>query len=253
MSRNIKTFTCSTNFQTEFCDARTKLEAEAYSAWMHGTLQFELGLFGKASENLKKAEMVYQNLAEALPEEERTLYAGKVAELLPSLRYCAYRISEGTEEGGKEGHRDEMRMDLDNLHTLVAQTKTESSDTLQTMDWRGRKVTVRPEKVRLFLLGIQEVDTAVERAQTVQAKIELLEAVVMDCRDAIQAVKDEISQDPKLRATANDPNGGLVAVPGILYLLAYLKYIRLIRTIERNLLLVQQTQQILDSPAQVCN
>lgn len=197
---------------------------------------------------MKKAELIYQNLSDALPEEERTLYSAKVAELLPSLRYCAYRISEGKEEG-KES-LVELRaqgMDLDSLNTLVAQTKTESTDTLQTMDWRGRKVTVRPEKVRVFLLSIQEVDKSVEKAKTVQGKIELLETVIMDCRDAIQAVKDEISQDPKLRATANDPNAGLVAVPGILYLLAYLKYIRLIRTIERNLLLVQQTKQNLEN------
>lgn len=200
---------------------------------------------------MKKAELIYQNLSDALPEEERTLYSAKVAELLPSLRYCAYRITEGKEEG-KESLDDllELRaqgMDIDSLNTLVAQTKTESTDTLQTMDWRGRKVTVRPEKVRVFLLSIQEVDKSVEKAKTVQAKIELLETVIMDCRDAIQAVKDEISQDPKLRATANDPNAGLVAVPGILYLLAYLKYIRLIRTIERNLLLVQQTKQNLEN------
>lgn len=237
-------------FQTEICDARTKLESEAFSAWLHGTLHFELGLFQKASENLKRAEIIYQNLADALPEEERTLYQAKVTELLPSLRYCAYRIGEGKTEGKeKMGDLMELRaqgLDIDNLNTLVAQTKTESTDTLQTMDWRGRKVTVRPEKVRLFLLSIQEVDRSVEKAATVQAKIELLETVIMDCRDAIQAVKDEISQDPKLRATANDPNAGLVTVPGILYLLAHLKYIRLIRTIERNLLLVQQTKASLD-------
>lgn len=239
------------------CDARTKLEAEAYSAWLHGTLHFELGLFQKASDNLKKAEIIYQNLSDALPEEEQTLYQAKVAELLPSLRYCAYRIGESGNGGGaKDGSMDDFMqfraqgLDIENLNTLVAQTKTESSDTLQTMDWRGRKVTVRPEKVRLFLLSMQEVDKSVEKTKTVQAKIELLETIIMDCRDSIQAVKDEISQDPKLRATANDPNAGLVAVPGILYLLAYLKYIRLIRTIERNLLLVQLAKQSLDGTQQ---
>lgn len=181
------------------------------------------------------------------------MYQAKVAELLPSLRYCAYRIGEGG-NGGKDGSMDDFMefraqgLDIENLNTLVAQTKTESSDTLQTMDWRGRKVTVRPEKVRLFLLSMQEVDKSVEKTKTVQAKIELLETIIMDCRDSIQAVKDEISQDPKLRATAND--AGLVAVPGILYLLAYLKYIRLIRTIERNLLLVQLAKQSLDGSQQ---
>lgn len=235
------------------CDARTKLEADAYSAWLHGTLHFELGLFQKASENLKKAEIIYQNLGDALPEEEQTLYQAKVGELLPSLRYCAYRI--GEEGGGKGSVEDIMELraqglDIENLNSLVAQTKTESSDTLQTMDWRGRKVTVRPQKVRVFLLSAQEVDRSVEKARSVQAKIELLETLVMDCRDAIQAVKDEIAQDPKLRASASDGGAGLAAVPGILYLLAHLKYIRLTRTIERNLLLVQLAKQSLDGERQ---
>lgn len=195
-------------------------------------------------------------MADALPEEERTLYQAKVAELLPSLRYCAYRIGEGKDGAKNMDDLMEFRaqgMDIDNLNTLVAQTKTESTDALQTMDWRGRKVTVRPEKVRLFLLSIQEVDKAVEKAKTTQDKIEIIETVIMGCRDSIQAVKDEISQDPKLRATANDPNAGLVTVPGILYLLAHLKYTRLIFTIERNLLLVKQTKQSLDAPQQAEN
>lgn len=227
------------------CDARTKLEAEAYAAWMHGTLHFELSLWKKAIENLKKAEIIYQNLADALPEEEQTLYKSKVAELIPSLRYCAYNIG----DGGSMDELLELRAQgkLDNLDSLVAQTKTQSTDTLQTMDWRGRKVTVRPEKVRLFLLSIQDLDKSVEKAKSQESKIEILETIIMDCRDSIQAVKDEINQDPKLRATANDPSAGLVAVPGILYLLAYLKYTRWIRTLERNLYLVQQAKHSLDN------
>lgn len=44
--------------QSERCDARTKLEAQAYVAWLHGTLHFELQLWAKAAENLKKAQVM---------------------------------------------------------------------------------------------------------------------------------------------------------------------------------------------------
>lgn len=40
------------------CDARTKLEAQAYVAWIHGSLHFELQLWKPAMENLKKAQLV---------------------------------------------------------------------------------------------------------------------------------------------------------------------------------------------------
>lgn len=42
--------------ESDVCDARTKLEAQAYVAWIHGSLQFELQLWKPAMENLKKAQ-----------------------------------------------------------------------------------------------------------------------------------------------------------------------------------------------------
>lgn len=41
------------------CDARTKLEAQAYVAWIQGSLNFELQLWKPAMENLKKAQLVF--------------------------------------------------------------------------------------------------------------------------------------------------------------------------------------------------
>ncbi|CAG2059476.1 unnamed protein product [Timema podura] len=76
------------------CDARSKLEAKAYVAWITGSLQFELQLWRPAMENLKKAQVVYEKLATALPEEDQVLYKQRVEELSPSLRYCAYNIGD---------------------------------------------------------------------------------------------------------------------------------------------------------------
>jgi len=159
------------------------------------------------------------------------------------LRYCAYNIG----DGGSIDDLLELRAQglLDNIDVLVSQTKTQSSEALQTTEWRGRKVTVRPEKVRLFLLSVQELDKSLEKAKTSQAKIELLENTLMNCKDAISAVKDEIKQDPKLRSLTTGQT-----VSGIQYLLAYLSYIRLIRTLERNLCLVEQAKQNFGDPNQ---
>lgn len=204
---------------------------------MHGTLHFELSLWKTAAENLKKAQVVYENLVQALAEEEQTVYKAKVDELTPSLRYCAYNIGG---DGASIDDLMEMRAQglLSNLDELVSQTKSQSSEALQTAEWRGRKVTVRPDKVRLFLLSIQELDKTIEKAKTADAKIELIENVLIDCKDAISAVKDEMKQDPKLRhAETGAP------VTGIQYLLAYLSYIRLTRTLERNIYLVAQAKQ----------
>uniref|UniRef100_A0A2M3ZHL6 Signal recognition particle subunit SRP68 n=1 Tax=Anopheles braziliensis TaxID=58242 RepID=A0A2M3ZHL6_9DIPT len=228
------------------CDARTKLEAEAYSAWMHGSLHFELSLWKSAAENLKKAQVIYENLAQAMPEEEQPVYRAKVEELKPSLRYCAYNVGENASVNDLlEMRTGQAAGLLGNLSNLVAQTKAESMDAFQQTEWRGRSVTVRPEKVRLFLLSIQELDKSIEKAKDVPAKIELLETVLIDCKDSIAAIKDEIKQDPKLRASATDGTTGLI---GIQYLLAYMSYTRLKLTLERNLFLVAQAKQTLDDP-----
>lgn len=209
---------------------------------MHGTLHFELSLWASAAENLKKAQVVYENLLNALPEEEQALYKAKVDELTPSLRYCAYNIGEGASSTDNL-HALRAQGLLGNLEQLVSQTKIQSSETLQTAEWRGRKVTVRPEKVRLFLLSIQDLDKSVEEAKSPEAKIEIIENVLIDCKDAISAVKEEIKQDPKLRQ--GDSGAPVTAIQ---YLLAYLSYIRLIRTLERNIYLVAEAKQSLDSP-----
>lgn len=232
---------------SEAFDARTKLECEAYVAWMHGTLHFELQLWKTAGEHLKRAQVVYENLTKALPEDEQELYRAKVNEFTPNLRYCAYNISGDRAAGGNMDDLLEFRAQglLENLDDLVNQTKTESSEGLQTIEWRGRKVTVRPEKVRLFLLSAQELDKGLEKTSKVESKIELIERTLMDCKDAIQAVKEEIKQDPKLRSLTTGQT-----VSGVQYLLAYLSYIRHSRTLQRNLCLVDQAKANFDDPNQ---
>lgn len=216
------------------CDARTQLEAGAYSAWLLGVLLLELQNWRAAAESLTRAQLVLENLSAALPDEERALYKQKVEELKPSLRYCAYNI------GDESGAGDLLTLRgsgiVDNLDTLMAQAKESRSGVMHEVEWRGRRVTVRPEKVRLFLIALQDLDKSVTNAQNVEAKIEILENILMDCKDAISAIKDEMKNDPKLKGSSD------TQMTGIQYLLSYLMYIRLMRTIDRNNLLVQQAE-----------
>lgn len=219
------------------CDARTKLEAQAYVAWIHGSLHFELQMWIPAMENLKKAQMVYEKLAEALPEEDSHLYTQRVDELAPSLRFCAYNIGDESAiddllKMRSQGHGDLMA----NLDTLMVQTREKQSGELSTVEWRGRSVTVRPERARIFLLSVRDNDQALKNAADIPARIEVLETLLMDCKDAIAAVKDEMKQDP---ATKNRV-GPTETLHPLQYLLTYLLHIRLTQTVQRNLLLVEQ-------------
>ncbi|XP_067006030.1 signal recognition particle subunit SRP68 [Anabrus simplex] len=223
-------------------DARTKLEAQAYVAWIHGSLHFELQLWKPAMENLKKAQMVYEKLAPALPEEDQILYRQRVDELSPSLRYCAYNIGDESAIDDLLQMRGHGQGDLlANLDSLIVQTRERRAEVLCEVEWRGRTFAVRPERVRLFLLSEQELDAAVERAVDSAAKITLFENFLMDCKDAISAVKDELKSDQSGKSRAG--TGGPVS--SIQYLLSYLTYIRLTRTIQRNLLMVEAAKSAL--------
>ncbi|KPJ02700.1 Signal recognition particle 68 kDa protein [Papilio xuthus] len=217
------------------CDARTQLEARAYAAWLGGALLLELQQWRGAADSLRQAQLVLDNLCSALPDDERHVYKQKVEELKPSLRYCAYNIGDQSAAGELVAMRGQGL--IENLDTLMAQAKESRSGIMHEVEWRGRRVTVRPEKVRLFLIALQDLDKSVESAQNVEAKIEILENILMDCKDAISAIKDEIKNDPKLKSGSENQQSS------VHYLLSYLMYLRLMRTIDRNNLLVQQAEE----------
>ncbi|XP_026464622.1 signal recognition particle subunit SRP68-like [Ctenocephalides felis] len=218
----------------EYCDARTKLEAEAYVAWIQGSLYFELSMWKEAAENLKKAQIVYEGILKALNDEDKAFYQNKIDEITPSLRYCAYNIGDGTAIEDLIQLRGKGL--LNNIDQLVAQTRERNVESLQYVEWRGNKIPVRLERVKLFLLGIEDLDKSISNSNDVTSKISLIENTLMDLKDTISSVRDELKND-KTKSSSQ-------------MLLTYLLYIRLTRTIERNLLLVEQAQQVNETKEQ---
>jgi len=184
--------------------------------------------------------MVYEKLAVALPEEEQPVYKSRVEELSPSLRFCAYNIGDESAIDDLLQMRSHGQGDLlANLDSLIVQTQRRS-EVLCDVEWRGQAIPVRPERVRGFLLSEQQLDMSLGRATDNSAKITLLETLLMDCKDAIAAVKDEMKTDV---STKNRTAG--TTLTSLQHLLSYLMYIRLTRTIQRNLLMVESAQAAL--------
>ena len=46
--------------------------------------------------NLFQAKTIYEQLSSTLSEEEASLYRGRIDEIIPSLRYCAYNIGDAS-------------------------------------------------------------------------------------------------------------------------------------------------------------
>lgn len=238
--------------QSHRLDSKTKLEVEAYVAGMHGVLHFELGLWQSAADNFKKSQIIYENLIKVIQAtsgdpEVLDLYKAKVDELTPSLRYCAYNLgnqadSAATIDEVMELRRTQGAGSLIDLEAFRSQQIQEAN--MQTIEWRSNRIQIRlPEKVQLFLLSVQDLDRSLVQAKDVQAKIDMIDTVLIDCKDSIQATKDEYLKSDGRRAGAGETSPAVAN--NVQLLLAYLNYIRLIRTVERNLHLVAQTKHSL--------
>ncbi|XP_071479456.1 signal recognition particle subunit SRP68-like [Diadema antillarum] len=224
--------------QSDKCDARSKLEAQAYCAWMKGMVFFELEQWEDCIKTLSAAKTIYEKLASALNEEQRAVYMQRVEEISPSIRYCAYNI------GDESAINDLVQMRLKsggqmstNIDSLLAQTREKQAATLSEVTWRGRTVPVRNEQVRAFLLTCQENEQQLTTAvMDHEGKVSVYESLLLQCKDALQIIREELRADPTAKPKGQRQDG---PVSGVQYLHTYLTYIRLTKTIERNILLAE--------------
>ncbi|KAL1116023.1 hypothetical protein AAG570_005518 [Ranatra chinensis] len=219
--------------QSDLCDARSKLEAQAYLAWMTGSLQFELHLWKQAMDNFQQAQMVYEKLCAAVDEVDQATYKHKCEELTPSLRYCAYNIGDCSAISDLKSLHTIAHGDiLDNLESLMAKARDKQGASIREVNWRGKKLTVRPPSVGVFLLAEQELDTVLASGQ--EANVEILERHIMHCKDAMAAIRDEINSEQ-----SGKQKGNTAAVAQLQDLLTYFTHIRLTRSNQRTLAMIE--------------
>ncbi|XP_069785096.1 signal recognition particle subunit SRP68 [Narcine bancroftii] len=231
-------------------DAKTKLEAQAYTAYLKGMLCFELQEWKGAMEALHKCKTIYEKLASAFTDEQAMLYRQRVEEISPNIRYCDYNI--GDQTAIKELIQMRMKSGESGglLDTLLTQTRAKHAATMSEVEWRGRVIPVKIDKVRIFLLGLADNEAAIAQSTTNEAKERLYESLLSECRDAIQAVREELRIDPaqKQRERSLEPNSGKVSV--LQYLHSYLTYIKLSTAIKRNVIMAEALQKQLNEPTQ---
>ncbi|KAM9222288.1 signal recognition particle subunit SRP68 [Leptosomus discolor] len=228
-------------------DAKTKLEAQAYMAYLTGMLRFEHQEWKAAMEAFNKCKTIYEKLANAFTEEQAVLYNQRVEEISPNIRYCAYNIGDQSamnelmqmrlRSGGTEGLLAEK------LEALITQTRAKQAATMSEVEWRGRTVPVKIDKVRIFLLGLADNEAAIVQAENEETKERLFESLLSECRDAIQAVREDLKPDQKQREHSLENDSGKVS--NIQYLHSYLTYIKLSTAIKRNESMAQSLQKAL--------
>ncbi|KAM4604042.1 signal recognition particle subunit SRP68 [Polymixia lowei] len=230
-------------------DAKTKLEAQAYTSYLTGMVEFELQEWKPAMEAFNKCKTIYEKLASAFTEELAVLYHQRVEEISPNIRYCAYNI------GDQNAINDLMQMRLtgggggmmaEKLEALITQTRAKQAATMSEVEWRGRTVPVKIDKARIFLLGLADNEAAIAQAANEETKEHLYETLLAECRDTIQAVREELKTEAKQRERGSDADSGKVS--NVQFLHSYLTYIKLCTVVKRNESMAHTLQAKLKEP-----
>lgn len=82
------------------------------------------------------------------------------------------------------------------LQELIEKTRERQAVTLSEVSWRGRTMPVRNEKVRLFLLSVQESEKQVQEVKGIEAKLSIYETLLKELIEAQQSLRDDFKDDP---------------------------------------------------------
>jgi signal recognition particle subunit SRP68 len=144
-------------------DPHTQLEAEAYSAWMHGNKCLELEDFQEAFRQFSHAKTIYEQLVNIPDLASTILYQEKVAEIAPNLRYCRYVLSRS------DAKVDESALTSlehnPNVQALLASKRNVNETTqasLTVIRWLGTVLTLPPS---------EKLAAAFQRTQDLEARL----------------------------------------------------------------------------------
>lgn len=237
--------------ESEQCDARTQLEVQGYSAWLQGTVLFELaewtGQWARPVEYFNKALAIYSKLQGAVPEEEREVYSAKIQELEVKLRFCRHHLGDRSATDTLLAMRGNEALG-DKLDNLLASARERQASTLSEVTWKGRTLAVKHEKVRLFLLNEGLIHEELDRTDEADERVRRLDKLLMECKDAIQLVRDDLKADASYKPRQQASEG---PVSPLHFLHTYLSFHRLNLTTLRNLALVQTYRRIINGDVEV--
>ncbi|KAF8383549.1 srpa-68 [Pristionchus pacificus] len=240
------------------CDAPTKLECQAYSLWLKGIVAFELREWSTASEHLAAAKVIYERLAEATPNSVlANLYSGKCREIQPQLRLCEFNSGEAPKASMSElmKLKEEMGTDSDSIDHLIAEMRLAAkTDDSIPIEWAGvtapagdEKKWLRywvveevsasagDEKVRAIVVAWSQTDKELAECKEPKEKMALLEKQIADTRDVIEKLNESQKRKAAEGATGLDASEAV-------RLRGYLDYVRLSRTAERYLAIIENTK-----------
>lgn len=237
--------------QVPACDAQANLELKAYIQWICGVLCFELRDWMKAKELLEASQNIYSGLAVTVDDELKGTYSARANELLPQIRYCAYNSGDKSAESDLRQLRSVAVegsdvLAEDQLDELLRQVQATQAVSVTDVSWLGVTIPVKLEKARMAVLAVQEAATELEKCTTQQAKLAVYESILKTLVEGVASAREELrtltpaenlSAAVKSKASQSSAGGEKLARTQRLY--GYLQFLKLQKTIDRNLLHIE--------------
>jgi len=223
--------------EIERVDARTKLEVQAYNYWMVGNMKFEVQDWKTAIDLYTQARSIYEKLAGAFMDEDtKTMYLQKVEEISPNIRYCAYNLGQGgldiNELMKMRSNAAGQDMLAAKIDAAIKETREKLASSFGEVSWRGKTVPIRNEKARVFILRIQDKNSEMERQETFEKRMEVFDNLLMESKDALQGIKDEIGLEMSSKKR-NEVN-----LASLQFIRTYLSYLRQMLMVDRNVQMI---------------
>ncbi|KAM3355541.1 hypothetical protein T459_09010 [Capsicum annuum] len=220
-------------------DSRTSLEAEAYAAYMKGSLLFEQDQnWDVAVKCFKSARAVYEELGKYGDLENQVLCRERVEELEPSIRYCLHNIGESnlqTSELVSIGEMEGPALDLfkAKLEAAMAEARSQQAASMTEFHWLGNRFPISNAKTRVSILKAQELEKDVHGSAAdslpAEKKLVLYDKIFAAYHEARSCIRNDLVTAANSENVKDELSGLDKAIGAILGQ----------RTIERNQLLVK--------------
>jgi len=233
----------------EVAEDRTILESEAYLAWMNGNLNLEQEKWKEALQSLEQAKGLYEGMAKALGPGKWAMFNSRVEEIEPSIRFCRYNLSRQAGENAEQLlsltaeagiARDMLSAKID---AALAEERKKIARSFGVIPWCGKDVAMRSEAIREAVISAREEEASLlqdlkDQSLELDKKAARYDKFFISLNESLQAVQKQRSDikgdDNALVKPSQDTLDELDDV------LAFLSYIRLSNTIQRNVLLIEQ-------------
>jgi signal recognition particle subunit SRP68 len=124
---------------------------------------------------------------------------------------------------------------------VLAKTSEKAAVALTEVQWEGKSIPVKNEKIRVCLIKLNQMAREIEMVEGREERMEVFEKLLMEYQDAIQVVKDEIHQDSMADKKKSQKTEQLKST--YQNLLDYLVHQKLTQGIQRNLLLLETLEE----------